>query len=99
MDGLAIDCISGQCPVQAWGVIDGREFYFRSRHAHWSLTVYKPATTRSDIAAMEWSRREPWGEQEHDASWMPHDEARRMIERAATKYRAFRARNVAGQKV
>lgn len=30
---------SGQCPVQAEGTINGREFYFRSRGEHWRLYV------------------------------------------------------------
>ena len=30
---------AGTCPVQAEGTIDGYPFYFRSRHARWSLQV------------------------------------------------------------
>jgi len=36
----------GTCPVQAEGTINGYPFYFRSRHARWSLHV--AATKESD---------------------------------------------------
>ena len=30
---------SGKCPVQAEGTINGYPFYFRSRHARWSIRI------------------------------------------------------------
>ena len=37
---------AGTCPVQAEGTINGYPFYFRSRHARWSL--YVASSTSSD---------------------------------------------------
>lgn len=37
-------------PVQARGTIDGRPFYFRARHEHWSLAVARdPGVDPADI--------------------------------------------------
>lgn len=36
---VRVDMLGGQCPVQAEGVIDGLEFYFRARGEHWNLNI------------------------------------------------------------
>ena len=38
-----IDELGGACPTQATGRnVDGRPFYFRARHGHWTLELGKP---------------------------------------------------------
>ena len=72
---LIIEWLGGNCPVQAEGTIDGKPFYFRARGRWWSLEI-------ADVTF----REERWGDSEFAAGWMPHDEARKLIERCANDY-------------
>jgi hypothetical protein len=49
IEGLAIEYLSGLCPVQAEGTMDGFPFYFRARHTGWSLTVAAPGQEPVDV--------------------------------------------------
>jgi len=78
----------GTCPVQAEGTINGYPFYFRSRHARWSLHV--AATKESDpLDDDAWSIIEDYpvtGVTKNlllDAGYATEDECRRFIERHA----------------
>jgi len=75
---LVIEQIYGNCPVQAEGKIDGKSFYFRSRGSSWSLSVGGDL-----VSNPEWQYIEDYGEDEFSAGWMPEDEARDFIEKAA----------------
>lgn len=96
---IEIDWLGGNCPVQAEGRIDGEPFYFRARGEHWSLSVgsYHEICTdlavhgRDVIGNPRWEHEEEWGDGPYDAGWMPEDEARRMIEKGATLWRAATA--------
>lgn len=51
--------ISGYCPVQAEGTINGLPFYFRSRGEHWALYVaLKPNGDPLERCDATWSHRE-----------------------------------------
>lgn len=82
-EGLVIDTIGGNCPVQAEGTIDGQEFYFRARGMRWSLSV----GGRDVVGAPDWYYEEPYGEEEFAAGWMTEDEARAFIDKASGLYR------------
>lgn len=90
MDGIGIEYLGGNCPVQSEGTIDGKRFYFRARGEHWSLDVHPTADgdylswSDHDIA---WCHREAWGDGPYAAGWMPEDVARMMIQKGATLYR------------
>jgi hypothetical protein len=68
----------GTCPVQAEGTINGYPFYFRSRHARWSLHV--AATKESDpLDDGAWAIAEDYPVKE------AKEEARRVSAGYATK--------------
>lgn len=80
MDGLTIDWIGGNCPVQAEGEIDGQPFYFRARGMRWVFSV------EGQEGEVLWSYDERFGDTEFAAGWMTEDEARAAIEKSAEKY-------------
>ena len=77
-----IQVIGGNCPVQAEGVIDNQEFYFRARGEHWSIGI-----GGSDVVGRpDWFMQARWGKEKFDAGWMPEEEATRLINEAAEAY-------------
>lgn len=94
--GFDVQWLSGLCPVQANGLIDGRPFYFRARHDAWSIRIakFKGHQTHeifSDLDAVidapdAWEHREKYGE-DPDAGYMPFIEALQFIEWAAKRWR------------
>ena len=86
--GIDIEWLGGNCPVQAEGTIDGRRFYFRARHEHWSIEIAATATTEY----VKWPEDETTFEYEEEwdgpnAGWMSEDTAREMIAKGAALYR------------
>ena len=83
---------TSQSPVQAWGTVRGREFYFRSRHEHWDFAVSEtPDVDPGDIfpddnRARMFVREGPYGQGKFAASYMPLDVAAQIIERCAQEY-------------
>ena len=83
----------GVCPVQAEGTISGYPFYFRSRHARWSLHVASsPSGDPLDDDA--WTIIEDYplkGETEEtrrvSAGYATKDECMRFIERHAATWK------------
>jgi hypothetical protein len=79
--------LGGWAPVQAWGEIAGREFYFRARHTAWSCEV---SDTQGNLpsdgqaAADGFIREGEYG----NASYMPWPEALKIIERCMNEYAA-----------
>jgi hypothetical protein len=92
-DGLLIDWLGGNCPVQAEGTVDGRPFYFRARGQRWSLEV-ADETGRLDYwhspDSRSWFYQEPWGEGDYAAGWMPESDARDMIDKGVAIWRSQR---------
>lgn len=80
---VEITQIGGNCPVQAEGTINGHLFYFRARHAHWSIGVGGD----DPCGEPEWYYTEPYGTT-HEAGWMEEDEARAFITKAAALFAA-----------
>ena len=83
VDGLVIEWIGGNCPVQAEGTIDGQEFYFRARGSRWSLAIGGVDV----IASPDWFYEEPYGLGPFDAGWMTEEEALAFIDKAVGLYR------------
>ena len=80
-------------PVQAEGSICGKAFYFRSRHEHWNFAVSEdPDVDPADIQTSEQGSargffvEEKYGEKSFAASYMPLEEAERIIGRCAEMY-------------
>lgn len=87
--------ISGMCPVQGDGTIDGHPWYFRARGSRWEMVIAEDRDgdpldcyggTRGFPAAPGWWMREPWGTG-FDAGYMTPDEA---WECASKGFAAFR---------
>lgn len=87
MTEVIINEIVGNCPVQADGMIDGHEFYFRARGQRWGIWI---ATGRAlDILDPgNWFYEEAYGTEPFAAGWMEESEARAFIEQAAVRWRA-----------
>jgi hypothetical protein len=85
-------------PVQAEGKISGKPFYFRARHEHWSFAVSEdPNTDPIDIQSHEQGSvkgffiEEGYGNEAFAASYMPLDEAERIIDSCAEMYLRVKA--------
>ncbi|RYH13466.1 MAG: hypothetical protein EON57_01910 [Alphaproteobacteria bacterium] len=81
--GMVVGRAGGVSPVQSRGLIDGREYYFRARGAHWSFSVGGAEV----VGSPDWYYEEPYGEWP-DAGGISPDEAYEFIEKAAELYRA-----------
>lgn len=68
--------IGGNCPVQAEGSVNGKEFYFRARGEHWRLNVGGDV-----VCDPEWSYGEDYGDEPYAAGWMTEDEARTFLDK------------------
>ena len=77
---IVIKYIGGNCPVQAEGTIDGREFYFRARGEHWSLGIGGDPVSKPD-----WEYEERYGDWP-SAGWMTPEEAESLLRMAAAKF-------------
>ena len=82
---IKIDWMAGNCPVQAEGTIDGKPFYFRARHEHWSFHVGGDVISRP-----EWGIRERYSDEEYAAGWMTQYEALGFIAHAVGLYAKHR---------
>lgn len=78
---VVIDQIGGWCPVQAEGTINGAEFYFRARGQRWRIGIGGDVVMKPD-----WALEEPYGSERFEAGYMPLDEARAFIDKAARLY-------------
>ena len=81
LPGMVVGRPQGQTPVQAYGVIDGKDYYFRSRGAHWSLSI------GGSIAAPDWYYEEPYGTWP-EAGSISEDQAYEFIAVGASKFRS-----------
>lgn len=74
--GIDIEWLSGVCPVQAEGTIDGEPFYFRARGARWHIEIGGGNTARilaeEDVAKFNKSK---------DGSHETPTDARERVER------------------
>lgn len=70
--------VYGNCPVQGFGTVRGRDLYFRARHDGWSFDVadsagHLPSDGYQDSDGFYREADYP------NASWMPHREAVEII--------------------
>jgi hypothetical protein len=82
--------VSGECPVQAFGTVLGRELYFWARHDSWTFDVadHRGHLPSDGYRDSDGSCRE--GDYPN-ASWMPHRKAVTIIERCLQEYTGGRA--------
>lgn len=89
---IEVHSIGGNCPVQAEGEIDGKEFYFRARGGHWSIGIGGDPVTNPDwYFEAPYLDKEPEthpvvGEMHFSAGWMPESAALSFIHTAAVLY-------------
>jgi hypothetical protein len=77
--------VYGNCPVQGFGTVLGRELYFRARHDAWSLDV----ADHTGRLPSDGSQNSDGFYREGDypnAGWMPLEKAVRIIERCLREY-------------
>lgn len=86
MNEVIIDWIGGNCPVQAEGMIAGKQFYFRARGSKWSMSIDSDLGPDVRFFNPEWYYEEPYGDGPYDAGWMTEEEARGFIHAAAERY-------------
>jgi hypothetical protein len=82
--------VYGNCPVQGFGTVLGRDLYFRARHDRWSFDVadhagHLPSDGYQDSDGFYREAEYP------NASWMPHRETVAIIERCLREYTGGRA--------
>jgi len=83
---VVIDQISGVCPVQAYGRVDGEGFSFRARHAQWSFEVQGD---QPDDEPPMWACYHRYRGEAPTAGHITHDEARAFILQGAREYAAW----------
>ena len=69
----------GNCPVQAEGTLNDVDFYFRARGNYWSMSV----GGEDVIGKPDWYFDEEYGDQPFAAGYMPEEDAKAFIEKAA----------------
>lgn len=97
MNLIFTEPISGKCPVQAEGTINGHEFYFRSRGGGWALHVSRAGGDPLD--KFQWHHYEDYpgtkdetpvemygGKIYFSAGWAGDAECLDFIQRAAAKF-------------
>jgi len=75
--------------MQAWGSVDGLEFYFRARWTSWTLAITEPGVDPVDVSEERpgtFFRSQTWGAGPYDAGYMPEDEAERIIRMCAAEF-------------
>ena len=89
---LEFEFTSSPAPVQADGTVADRQFYFRARGDTWQFTVAErdgddPADLdeKDVVLGTAWYRSGTLPGR-FDASWMPLDQARSLIEECAREY-------------
>lgn len=89
---IEIKYFGGQAPVQAEGVIDGREFYFRARGNHWEFSVAKVSGLTNwagdSKEAAAFFVEEDYGREPFAASHMPEEKAAKIITDCVLRYLA-----------
>jgi hypothetical protein len=85
--GVEISCTCVSAPVQFEGELDGLHLYFRARGNHWDCAI---APTLDDAVAEEnlvYYKESDYGQDDFEASWMPHEEALAFVLSCIREYR------------
>ena len=77
--------VYGNCPVQGFGAVGGRDLYFRARHSNWSFDVADHAGNLPSDGYHDSDGFYREGKY-HNAGWMPLEEAVAIIERCLRDY-------------
>ena len=80
--GMVVGRAGGSAPVQSHGVIDGKDYYFRSRGEHWSMSI-----GGQTHASPDWYHEERCGTWP-DAGSISSEQAYDFIAKAAEKFRS-----------
>lgn len=81
--GAVVGAAGGIAPVQAYGLVDGKEFYFRSRGESWQMHIGDADV----IKAPEWFYQEKYGTWP-EAGGISKDQAYNFIEKAIGHFRS-----------
>ncbi len=81
--GALVGIAGGIAPIQAYGLVDGKEFYFRSRGDSWQMHIGDADVIRTPA----------WFYQEHYGTWpeaggISEDQAYNFIEKAIEHFRS-----------
>ncbi len=81
--------LSGRCPVQGFGEVDGHGWYFRARGESWSFDINRGIgdDIMEDTWSTLWRTEGDYGEQKWDAGYMADDEAWGFVEASIAKFR------------
>jgi hypothetical protein len=77
-----LDWIGGNCPVQAEGTYQGKNFYFRARGTSWAFYIGNGDPYIDPI----WHYSERYGDEPFGAGWMEEAEALGFIEKSIRLY-------------
>jgi len=86
-----LDYLGGYAPVQAFGEIMGKQFYFRARFDHWCLTIaeHDAVNASCGFEPALFERTEAYGEPgEFEASYMDAGDALQFIQQSLVSYQA-----------
>ena len=92
MDKSIVDIqfFGGQTPVQCWGTVLGKHFYFRARWQYWWFEVgeekYVPAVGDDDIKKLDFYIEEDYSPEPYAAGYMPESESRELITDSLCRY-------------
>jgi hypothetical protein len=75
----------GNCPIQAFGTVRGRDLYFRARHEQWSFDVADAAGNMPSDGFRDSDGFYREGDYPN-AGWMPLDEAVKIIGRCLQEH-------------
>lgn len=78
MPQIDIEWLGGNCPVQAEGTVDGKEFYFRARGQRWSMSI----GGEDVVGAPDWYLEAEYPGGPFAAGWMSEEEALALIHKA-----------------
>ncbi|HEY7313388.1 MAG TPA: hypothetical protein VH643_28825 [Gemmataceae bacterium] len=82
--------VYGNCPVQGFGTVLGRDLYFRARHDRWSFDVADHAGNLPSDGYQNSDGFYREGEYSN-AGWMPLSDAVEIIVRCLREYTGVRA--------
>ena len=85
-DGVELQSLGGNCPVQGLGTVDGLPFYFRARGEHWSFEVTHEGGDPPFTDAI-WRTEREYDGGEFAAGWMDRAEAVGFIAEAVALFR------------
>lgn len=75
--------LSGYCPVQGEGWVEGFHWYFRARGTHWAMTVAMNLDVDHALDGPAWRHAEDYHPDDpFSAGWMPLAEAAGFIRKA-----------------